>query len=292
VQTVGMIANCRRETAIGCAGELHACLEGWGIRTLFPPELAEALGQPLLARSEEELGKACLVVALGGDGTLLAANRIAAPHGTPVLGVHVGGPGSFGFLTETTPPHAAAVLADVLAGRHRVEERLMVAARVSRQGECVGAFSGLNEIVIRAQSRMLKLRVEVSGTFISTYAADGILVATPTGSTAYNLASGGPLVHPSVETILLTPICPHTLNVRSLLVSREDLIRIRLESQERDVTLLTVDGQVRFDLEPQDEILFSRSEHSARFISLNRANFYQKVQTRLRLGERFGGEGV
>ena len=130
--------------------------------------------------------------------------------------------------------------------------------------------------------------LEAGGTYIATYAADGIIVATPTGSTAYNLAAGGPLVHPTVEALLLTPICPHTLNVRSLLVNIHDTIRVRMEPQERDVTLLTVDGQISSELEPLDGIEFRRSERHGRFITLDGTNFYEKVQTRLRLGERFG----
>jgi NAD+ kinase len=288
VERVGIIANCRREAAIECARELFRYLNGRGAGVSFPRDLAATLELPEQGVDEAALGSAQLLVALGGDGTLLAAARIASPYSTPILGVHVGGPASFGFLTETTPPRACEAVGAVFEGRFRIEERLMVRAEVMRAGRRVADFSGLNEIVLRAQARMLKLRVEVGGTYIATYAADGIIVATPTGSTAYNLAAGGPLVHPSVETILLTPICPHTLNVRSLLVGAEDAIHVTLETTERDVTLLTVDGQVSLQLEPQDEVRFRKSEQNARFIALDGPDFYAKVQTRLRLGERFG----
>jgi NAD+ kinase len=288
VEVVGIIANCARPAAVACARDLVACLQERGVGVRFPPDLAHALSLPANGAADEQLGGADLLVALGGDGTLLLANRLAYPHGTAVLGVHVGGPASFGFLTETTPAHACAAMRAVLDGAYHVEERLMVNAEVGRQGAPVGRFSGLNEIVVRAQARMLKLRVQVGTTFIATYAADGIIVATPTGSTAYNLAAGGPLVHPSVGTVLLTPICPHTLNVRSLLVGEADPILVDLESTERDLTLLTVDGRISFQLEPHDRIVFRKSAEPARFVSLNRANFYEKVQTRLRLGERFG----
>jgi NAD+ kinase len=288
VETVGIIANCSRDTALACALEMHGCLQEQGVRVQFPRDLAEATGIPQAGVDEADLGRAGLIVAVGGDGTLLAANRLASPHGTPILGVHVGGPASFGFLIETTPAHACDAVSAFLAGHYRLERRLMVAAEVVRQGQRVAHCSGLNDLVIRAQARMLKMRVEVSGTYIATYAADGIIVATPTGSTAYNLAAGGPLVHPAVETILLTPICPHTLNVRSLLIGVEDTVHIGMETRERDVTLLTVDGQVSFQLEPLDQIYFRKSDHQACFVTLESHSFYQKVQTRLRLGERFG----
>jgi NAD+ kinase len=288
MERVGIVAHCQRDAALSCARELRELLQARSVRVRLARDLGEALQLLELIQDEPELGEQDCLVALGGDGTLLAANRLACPHRTPVLGVHVGGPASFGFLTETTPSGALDAMKAVLEGRFRVEERIMIRADVSRQGRMVARFSGLNDLVIRAYSRMLKLRVEIEGLYIATYAADGIIVATPTGSTAYNLAAGGPLVHPSVQTLLLTPICPHTLNVRSLLVGVDSTLQVRLETGERDTTQLTVDGQVSFQLEPYDQLVFRRAERPGRFISLDPRNFYQKVHTRLRLGERFG----
>jgi NAD+ kinase len=167
---------------------------------------------------------------------------------------------------------------------------MMVAATVHREGRHAGTFSALNDLVIAkgALARMLKMRIHVGGTFIATYAADGIIVATPTGSTAYNLAAGGPLVHPTVPVILLTPICPHTLNVRSLIIGEEEQARVVVVTDPRDMALLTVDGQVGFELRPGDVVEFARAACRTRFIVLDGANFYAKLQTRLRLGERFG----
>ena len=291
IEAVGILAHTGRETAVECARELCGILARRERRVLLPAEVARVLGAPDLAVEEAGIGAGQLLVALGGDGTLLAANRMAAPHATPVLGVHVGGPASFGFLTETTPEHAVEALESVLDGRLAIEERIMIRADVVRAGKVVAQSHGLNDLVIRAQQRMLKMRVTVRDTFIATYAADGIIVATPTGSTAYNLAAGGPVVHPSVQTLLLTPICPHTLNVRSLLVGVDHEIQVRMEGGgARDVTLLMVDGQQTVPLEPGDEITFRRSEHTGRFVSLDGAGFYQKVHTRLRLGERFSGQ--
>jgi NAD+ kinase len=288
VRTIGIVANTQREAAVRCARLLEQIADQRDVATYFAPALAEALGAPARSTEESALGACDLVVALGGDGTLLSANRVASPHGTPILGIHVGGPASFGFLTETNPGGACEALEAVLDGRYRLEERLMVRGDVIRAGMELCRFHGLNELVVRAQTRMLKMRVTVNDTFIATYAADGIIVAAPTGSTAYNLAAGGPLVHPSVQALLLTPICPHTLNVRSLLTSVQDTIQVELTAESRDITNLTVDGQVGVQVEPGDCIRFQKSEHCGRFISLDSANFYKKVQTRLRLGERFG----
>jgi NAD+ kinase len=239
---------------------------------------------------EEELGQGDLLIAVGGDGTLLATSRLAAPYGTPILGVHCGGPASFGFMTETNPAMADAALERALAGDYQIDERMMAACAVYRGEECVGQFSALNDLVISkaALARLVQLRIAVNDTFIATYAADGIIVATPTGSTAYNLAAGGPLVHPALQVILLTPICPHTLNVRSLIIGDRETIDVVVQTDPRDVPVLTVDGQVGFDLHANDRIRFSRAECTTRLVVLDGANFYQKVQTRLRLGERFG----
>jgi NAD+ kinase len=132
------------------------------------------------------------------------------------------------------------------------------------------------------------MRIYVGDTFLATYAADGIIVATPTGSTAYNLASGGPLVNPAVRAIILTPICPHTLNVRSLIIGEEERARVVMVTEARDVALLTVDGQVGFEIQPGDVVEFGRADCRTRFILMDGANFYEKLQTRWRLGERFG----
>jgi NAD+ kinase len=287
VEAVGIIAHTGREPSLACARTVCHLLREHGKRVYLAEDLAEALGVPELAVDAGRLGSGQLLVALGGDGTLLAANRLAAGHETPVLGVHVGGPASFGFLTETTPAHVEDALRAVLLGDYEIETRLMIRGDVHRGNQCVQQVHGLNDLVIRAQARMLKMRVTVEDVYIATYAADGIIVATPTGSTAYSLAAGGPLVHPAVESILLTPICPHTLNVRSLLVAVEHAIEVRLEGPD-DQTLLTVDGQESVALEPGDQVTFRRSELSGRFISLDGAGFYQRVHTRLRLGERFG----
>jgi NAD+ kinase len=287
VEAVGIIAHTGRETSLATAQAVVEMLLAKGKQVYLPEDLAEALGSPELAVEPERFGSGPLVVALGGDGTLLAANRLAAVHGTPVLGVHVGGPASFGFLTEVKPSEVGEALERVLAGDYQVETRLMIRADIEREGRPIEQAHGLNDLVIRAQARMLKMRVTLEGVYIATYAADGIIVATPTGSTAYNLAAGGPLVHPSVETVLLTPICPHTLNVRSLLAPVDHRIEVILEGPD-DVTLLTVDGQASVQLQTGDRITFERSELRGRFVSLEGSGFYEKVHTRLRLGERFG----
>jgi NAD+ kinase len=290
-KSVGLITHMRREQALACAAELAEYLRERGIGVRLQPAAAELLGRPDLGASDEEIAAASFLLALGGDGTLLAASRIAANRGTPILGIHVGGPGSFGFMTEATPATARPALDRVLAGDTRIDERMMVQAEVLRQGETVGRFAALNDLVVSkgALARLLKMRVSVDDIFLATYAADGIIAATPTGSTAYSLAANGPLVHPALDLIILTPICPHTLNVRSLIIGDQEHASIVVQTDPRDVAILTVDGQTGFELRPADTVRVCRADCVTRLISLDHSHFYRKLQSRLRLGERFGG---
>jgi NAD+ kinase len=283
----GFVVNPSRQAAVQCAADMARWLRERGVRVRLQAGATAADGMAplracgaedgetgsLAAVADEELGAADFLVAFGGDGTLLSASRLAAPHDTPILGIHAGGPASFGFLTETTPANAARALEQVLAGQYRIDERMMVSATVVRDGQPAGTFSALNDLVIgkSALARMLKMRIFVGETFIANYAA-----------------AGGPLVHPTVRVIILTPICPHTLNVRSLIIGEEEQARVVTATDARDSALLTVDGQVGFELSPGDVVEFERAACRARFILLDGADFYQKLQTRLRLGERFG----
>jgi NAD+ kinase len=300
-RVVGLIANTRRESAIACARALIDWLPSQGVSVRLNQETAERLGLDALGADVEILAASEFLIALGGDGTLLAASRVASARVSlagargesaapaPILGVHCGGPGSFGFLTETVPANAREAVTAALRGEYRLDERMRVAAEVLRGGTRVAQVDALNDLVIGKSdiARMLKMRIFVGETFIATYAADGIIIATPTGSTAYNLAASGPLVHPSVPLIILTPICPHTLNVRSLLIGASENARVVIEGDSRSTALLTVDGQVGFALRPGDTVRCYRAPVGTRLMLFDGDSFYQKLQTRLRLGERF-----
>lgn len=301
---VGLIANPRRESALACARSLIEWLRSQGVTVRLEATTGRQLGLVELVAEEARIAEGEFLVALGGDGTLLAASRIAASRVAaaqqrgepapppPILGVHCGGPGSFGFLTETVPACALERVAAALRGDYHIDERMRVAAEVLRGGEQAACFDALNDLVIGKSdlARMLKMRVFVGDTFIATYAADGIIIATPTGSTAYNLAANGPLVHPSVPLIILTPICPHTLNVRSLIIGDTEQARVVIDGDSRAAALLTVDGQVGFALRPGDTVRCFRAPVGTRLMLFDGDTFYKKLQTRLRLGERFFNE--
>jgi len=284
---VSLLANTDRPAAIECARQLCAWLDDHNVPLRLEERLAGRLGDGRRAVPEAELGDAGLLAALGGDGTILAASRVAAARETPILAVHVGGPGSVGFMAEWEPDQALAGLQCALRGDCRAEERMRVGATVWRDDAVVARHSALNDLVVSmpALARMLRLRVSVETTEIAAYAADGVIVATPTGSTAYSLAAGGPIVHPSLRALLLTPICPHTLSARTLIVEADQTLSVIIEGPTRAGPVLTVDGQLGEPLRAGDRIEFRRAPEVTRFLVLDGSSFYQKVRTRMRLGE-------
>ena len=220
------------------------------------------------------------VLVLGGDGTFLAAAREAARQDVPILGVNLGG---LGFLTETAESDLYSALERLVAGDGEIEPRMMVEARVdSRKGKARWTESGLNDVVIHQsdESRMVHLELRIGRTPIGTLAADGLIVATPTGSTAYSLSAGGPIVEPTLEALLATPICPHSLAFRPLLVGADEKLRVRVG---RDVNRarLTVDGQISRPLAAGDDIEIRRAKSRVSMLSLKRESFYEVLREKL-----------
>ncbi len=220
-----------------------------------------------------------LLVTLGGDGSLLRAAQAAAPSGTPILGVNLG---RVGFLTETEPDKWRDVLTQVLAGDYWIEERIMLRAEARRGGENLGQAEALNDVVIGrgARARVVHLRVEVDGGELSLYVADGLIVATPTGSTAYALAAGGPILPPQLRNVLLVPVAPHLSMGRPIVLSEGVTVRIVVSGDRPAV--LTVDGRVQAEMESGDEVTVEVSPHLTRFARVReRMYFYRTLAERL-----------
>jgi len=238
-----------------------------------------------------KLAQADILVVLGGDGSLLAAARLAAPLGVPILGVNLG---HLGFLSEVEEENVFDAIETVAAGSFRVEQRMMLDACVERDGEQVGSFTGLNDAVINKSgfSRMITLDIMVGSEYVQTVPADGVIVSTPTGSTAYSLSAGGPIVSPLFECLIITPICPHTLYSRSQIIAGDEEVRVVLSSSGRD-TVLTVDGQVGDSLRAGDQVRVRKSAHTARFVRLGGRSFYRILREKLRERPRheIDGEG-
>jgi len=256
-----------------------------GVPVVINRESAETLGHRTLGVAEADLmSRASVVVVFGGDGTILRAARAAAPRGIPILGVNIGG---FGFLAEVNGPEVERALHRLLEGDYRLDERMMLRAWVERDGRRIQEVLALNDIVVTKSgyARLLKLHTYVNAEHLATHLADGMIVATPTGSTAYSLSAGGPIVHPGVEGIVLTPICAHTLNARAVVVSADDTIGIRVEPAGAP-PVLTVDGQEGFPLQAGDEVRVERSPYQTRLVRLGRGGFYSRLRAKLTWGER------
>jgi NAD+ kinase len=228
-----------------------------------------------------------MVIALGGDGTILSASRLLARRGVPLLGINIGG---LGFLTVRSADQLGQVLGLVEKGAYRIEDRMMLEGEVIGMNPISGLLA-LNDFVIGhgAMARIFDLSVAVDDKFVSSYAADGLILATPTGSTAYSLSAGGPIVYPCMDVIVTTPICPHTLAVRPMIVPGSSVIEVEILDADRQVDL-TADGQVSHELAPGNRVRIVSSESVARLIMVEGAEFFDVLRTKLKWGGRHRGE--
>jgi len=284
LKTVGIISRPRREQLSGVIPALLQWIEAHGIRVLFDEETAGCLEHPSDFRTREELGaESDLLLVLGGDGTLLAAARVAAPHGIPILPVNMG---SLGFLTSFTLGEMFPALEDVLANRADVSERTMLHAELIRGERVVDGQNVLNEAVINkgALARMIELELGIDGRFVCRYSADGLIVATPTGSTAYSLSAGGPIIHPSVESITITPICPHMLTDRPLVVRDSSSVEVTLPGDAESV-YLTLDGQKGILMQSGDRVLIARSPERLKLLQPAQKSYFDILRSKLKWGE-------
>jgi len=224
-----------------------------------------------------------LMIALGGDGTLLSVARGVGTRETPLLAVNLGG---LGFMMSTGPEEIFEALESVVDGSYDTQERTVLAATVTREsGGPAQSYYGLNDIVVNksAIARLLQLDAVISGELMCSYRADGLIISTPTGSTAYSLAAGGPILHPAVDGICITPICPHTLTDRPVVVPESSSIEIVFQGGD-DTTYLTVDGQVGTGLRVGDRIVIRRAEHSVRIVQTEAPRFFDVLRTKMHWG--------
>lgn len=285
VRSIGVLVNPEKPRVQETLAGFVDLAQRLTIPVLLPEGHAPEAPFPHLPESEV-VSRADAIVVFGGDGTLLWAARRVAPREIPILGVDVG---TLGFLTEATPGDLEAVLPDLLAGRARLEERMNLEGRIERNGAEVARFAALNDIVVSRAglSRLVRLETTVGGDYVSTYLADGLILATPTGSTAYALSAGGPIVSPTLDVILAVPISPHTLTVRPLVISGEDEIRIRMDARQGE-GIVTVDGQETHSLVEGDAVVVRRAPFVTRLVVTGRRAFYGLLRKKFRWGERDG----
>jgi len=223
------------------------------------------------------------VVVLGGDGTLLGAARRVGRFGSPILGVNLGG---LGFLTGIPFERLYPVIEMMISGRLEVESRVMLETKVLRKGKVVCRFEVLNDVVINkvTLARIIDLDVAINEEFLTTFRADGLIISTPTGSTAYNLAAGGPILYPTMETFILTPICPFTLTNRPIIIPDTSVIQIKMKNESEEAVVLTFDGQVGFDLYYDDKVIIRKSEKKIKLFRPPDHSYFNILRTKLMWG--------
>jgi NAD+ kinase len=284
MKTVGVISKPRSELAAGIVPELIAWLTEKNIRVRLDPETAAYAGQSdSLPRQDVPQG-AQLVIVLGGDGTLLSAARAIGGRDIPLFAVNMGG---LGFLTAITVDEIYPQLERALHGDFRISRRRMLHSELWRGGEFLAGYEALNDVVLtKAEiARMIDLEIQIDGHFVCTYRVDGLIIATPTGSTGYSLSAGGPIVYPTVAALAITPICPHTLSNRPVIVPDDKVIQVINRSADGS-TYLTIDGQVGELLHDGDQVLCRRSESSISLIRPPNMLFFDVLGQKLKWGGR------
>jgi NAD+ kinase len=284
IRTVGLVVKRHRRPAARLAARMTAMLRRRGLQVLLDVD-AHVKGAP--TRTKAALARECdLIVVLGGDGTLLSIARHTDAR-VPILGVNMG---ELGFLTEVTADEARPMLARVLGGRYELDRRMTLGGTLERDGRAARRFRALNDVVISngRLARIVDFAVWVDDLPFASYRADGLIVATPTGSTAYSLSVGGPVVEPTVQALLVSPISPHTLSNRPVVLRPEAVVRIVIGEGQDDV-ILTIDGQETLALRGGDAVVVRRSRSSVSLVRSPSRTYYDVLRSKLGWGARQGG---
>ncbi len=283
VKTVGIVSKPRSESAINLLPPLIAWLKQRDLMVLLDEQSGTYIGSSDGLERKQVARQSDLVVVLGGDGTLLSAARASIGHDVPLFAVNLGG---LGFLTAIQVEDLYPQLELALRGALQTEQRLMLCAEIQRHGEIVETFDGLNDLVLAKTeiARIIDLEVYLDGNFVCVYKADGLIVSTPTGSTGYSLSAGGPIVLPTVHAFSITPICPHTLTNRPVIVPDSSIIEIGVRGEGS--TYLTIDGQVGKLLLSGDRVVCRKSRYCTRLIRPADLLFFDVLREKLKWGGR------
>ena len=285
MRTIGIAAKNTSPKALQYAESVASDLRGRGLDVVFDEETAHGFEGRYPTAAKAELGRHCdLLITFGGDGTLLSVARHAPEH-VPIIGVNMG---TLGFLTEIRVEEFPSLLDRVLEGQFYVEPRVTFTVSVSGPGrDADKTYRVLNDCAINksAVARIIEMRVSVAGLFVSTFRGDGLIVATPTGSTAYNLSAGGPIIYPTMGAVVITPICPHMLTNRPLVLPDELDIEISLTTPDSKDIYLTLDGQEGFELRETDLVCVRKSEERVLLVQSPDKNYFDVLRNKLKWGE-------
>ncbi len=283
---IGLIVNTGKKQPIQLGKDLLHWCESRGISVYTTAEDGSILGADKNCITEDIGKNVDCIVTLGGDGTILRAARITAASEVPILGVNLG---VLGFLTEIEVPEIYDAMDKLVREEYYLENRMMLDGCLKNKRNQTN-FIGLNDFVVKGPlARLIIVDVFVNEQYVTTYNGDGIIISSPTGSTAYSLSAGGPIIHPEVEAIIITPICPHTLHARPLVIPSEKVVRIRIKKAHAD-SMMTIDGQQVYTVEKNDEIYISASQKQTRLVRIKNRNFFEILQEKMKTEGRISYE--
>lgn len=281
--SIAVYPNITKSGAADILERIIAFSANHDMKILLPAKEGRFFHHEELIKEDIERGKIDMAMSIGGDGTLLGLCRNVAQNGVPVCGVNIG---HLGFLTDIEPNELEAKLSKIVHKEYKIEKRLMLSAFIERNGFLNYVGSALNDIVVSkcGVSRMLHFNLKINDYLVTSYKADGLIISTPTGSTAYSLSAGGPIVNPKVKGIIVTPICPHACYIRPMVIDESEIVKLSIANMismnKRNVNL-TLDGQVSFDVEPNDTIVVAKAQFPAKIIRFEDKNFYQTFMHKL-----------
>jgi len=290
MKRIGIITKRDKPEAVAIVKNLVEWLRLKEVEVYIEEEMGNLLGLSISGpylnsvKRKEIPSHVEMIIVLGGDGTLLSVARQVWNLNIPILGVNLGG---LGFLTEIGQEELGGILERVVQGDFKTDERDVLNASVIRKGERIAEYTVLNDAVVNkgVLARIIDLEISINGEYLTTFQSDGLIISTPTGSTAYNLSAGGPIVYPSLHTLIITPICPHTLTNRPIVIPDDVEVRAMLKSKEEEV-FLTLDGQQGFPLEFEDLIELKKAEGRILLIKSPYRNYFELLRKKLKWGER------
>ncbi|HEU5361302.1 MAG TPA: NAD(+)/NADH kinase [Candidatus Deferrimicrobiaceae bacterium] len=284
MKSVGIIAKHTDPRAQKIVADLGNWLEARGKTVVLDKETASLVHRSDAVVRSKLPEKCDFLIVIGGDGTLLSAARVVGTSGKPILGVNLG---SLGFMTAVTLEELYPVLERIFNYDLDYDERMMLVAHVHRMGERVANYTVLNDVVINkgALAKIIDIETTIGEMYLSSFKADGLIISTPTGSTGYSLAAQGPILHPTLRAIVITPICPHMLTNRPIVIPDDMVVRAKLRSRESDV-FLTLDGQVGLGIREDDVIEVKRADAPLRFLRSPFKDYFAVLRTKLKWGER------
>lgn len=282
MKKIGIIIKKNKPEGIDLAKDLIGWLAERDIETLFDEEVVPELNIDKGYTPAQIAEQADFIIVLGGDGTLISVARLVGRKSTPILAVNLG---NLGFLTEITVKEIFPVMERILAGDYSLEERMMIKATIYRDGKKITEYSALNDVVISKGSiaRIIDIETTIDDQFLTLYRVDGLIFSTPTGSTGYSLAAAGPIAYPTLKAIIITPICPFTLNNRPIIIPDDSKVRITLKTENVDY-LLTMDGQVAYELKAEDTVTIEKATTVTRLIKSPYRDYYEVLRTKLQWG--------